>query len=161
MPVLRAVLCAAVALIAIAAPAFAATPTAVDAVLPADRLIDARAGRRSPWVGDLAGNAWWRQLSRCSGFFIASADGFQAAGQREAAADARGRAMDLQRQALERLSVDRGIERAAALEVIRPHVGQGIGLGDQIWRSHKRPTAAWNRYRSQCLDLGEIHASLR
>ncbi|HEX8570080.1 MAG TPA: hypothetical protein VF699_09190 [Caulobacteraceae bacterium] len=164
MSTLRLVLAAAgaVSVCAAAMPSLAADRSAtVDAVVAADRLIDSKVSRRSPWAGDLAGNAWWRQLARCTGFFIASADGFQGAGEREAAAEARGRALQFQREAIRRVSEDRGVGDAAALEVIRPHVGQGIGLGDQTWRSHRQATAAWNRYRSQCLDLGEIHASLR
>ena len=125
-----------------------------------DLLIQKTTRDQPPAVADLAGQPWWRQLARCSVFFISAADGWTAEQQTERAAQARGLAVSMQRSALARVRIDRGVGDDAAFEVVRPHVGNGIALGDHLWPQHVKVTSGWNIYRSQCLDLRDEHAAL-
>lgn len=107
------------------------------------------------------GKAWWVLLSECAGFYGAMANARDDAGDTPGYEQYRDRGVASYRAAVARLRADRGLDSAAAGELVRPRIDQARAVAEA--HLARNPSTGYGAnpmalLRSTCLDLEEVYA---
>lgn len=108
------------------------------------------------------GKAWWVLLSECAGFYGAMANARDAAGDEPGFEQYRDRGVASYRAAVARLSADRGLDQAAATDLVRPRIDGARAVAEAHLARNPSTGQGTNPMavlRSTCLDLEEVYAA--
>lgn len=106
----------------------------------------------------LNGKPLWSAQAQCAGLFGAASQTFSDSGDSAAAEEAKSLALSFADDAINRVRQDRGLERAAAIQVIQPAVLKGREDAQRVLASDRAPVLSpWNFARSACLDVAESY----
>lgn len=147
MRLLAVALSAALAAMALAGPAQAAGAD--------DLLFDKDLA--SPLTEDLIGYPWWRIQAQCAGIFAAGFSHFTAIDKRETARELRSDGGRMLMSAIDRLMLDRGLDRGGAFELVREEAEVGRISGVELLAGGVHETGRWNIQRSLCLEAFEVY----
>ena len=110
----------------------------------------------TPLTEGNVGSPYWSLQAQCAGMFGASYAYRVATGKNADVDKATGSAM-LQ-AALGQLQSDRGIDRAAAVELVKPEVEYGRAKARRMLNAEGADAySIWNTARSTCLDIADGH----
>jgi hypothetical protein len=107
----------------------------------------------------LDGHPYWSAQAQCAGLFGAAAQHLTAEGDHRAAEEAKATAMSFAKHAIARLTKDRKLTRAQALNVITPSVLRSRERGLELLAGDNGPQSSWNYARSGCLDIADAYTT--
>ena len=105
-------------------------------------------------IQDSVGKPYWSLQAECAGAFGAAYAWEQGQGKAAVAEDDKQIGVSMLDGALARLRIDRGLERAQAMDMALPVVEAGRLAGRNLLdKQGDAPTSNWNAMRSICLDV--------
>ena len=134
----------------------AATVFAAQSALAADMVLSKRTA--STLIEDNVGHPFWSLQAQCAGAFGATYKYHMTKNHPQQADEDKGLGVAMLDDAIARLQVDRGMDRAAALAIAVPEVEYGRTVAQKMLDERgTAPDSRWNFYRSTCLDIEQAY----
>lgn len=105
----------------------------------------------------LAGTPYWVITAQCAGVFSAAYKAASGEGRADAE-EIKAKGVAMLNAAVERLVIDRGLDRKAAMALASSEFAGGARSGDEVMLNGFGRGSRWNLQRSVCLDVYDAYS---